>query len=181
MPRLGVVVTSAVLLGTCRARRRNVQRISCEGKRPKLHWQGRVVIGDLAVRGVIAPVELGAVAGGALLIGDRVFINQGASVVAHESIELGDDVHIGDFAMILDSDHHPVDELTPTRTAPVVIEHNAWIGSRAVVLPGVRIGAHAVVAAGAVVAKDVPSRTLVAGVPATVQRTLTADDEWRRG
>ena len=57
-------------------------------------------------------------------------------------------------------------------TQPVVIGDDVWIGANAVILPGVTIGHHVVVAAGAVVTKDVPSRTLVAGVPAEVIRQL---------
>ena len=56
--------------------------------------------------------------------------------------------------------------------APITIERNVWIGAAATVLPGVHIGAGAVVAAGAVVTRDVPPATLVAGVPATVVRNL---------
>lgn len=57
-------------------------------------------------------------------------------------------------------------------TKPVVIEDDVWIGANAVVLPGVTIGQHSVVAAGAVVNRDVPSYSLVAGVPAKVIRNL---------
>ena len=57
-------------------------------------------------------------------------------------------------------------------TTPVVIEDDIWIGSNAVILPGVTIGSHSVVAAGAVVTKDVPPRTLVAGVPAKIIKQL---------
>jgi acetyltransferase-like isoleucine patch superfamily enzyme len=57
-------------------------------------------------------------------------------------------------------------------TNPVVIEDDIWIGANAVVLPGVSIGHHSVVAAGAVVTKDVPPHTLVAGVPAKIIKEL---------
>jgi acetyltransferase-like isoleucine patch superfamily enzyme len=57
-------------------------------------------------------------------------------------------------------------------TVPVVIEDDIWIGANAVILPGVKIGNHSVVAAGAVVTKDVPPHTLVAGVPAKVIKQL---------
>jgi acetyltransferase-like isoleucine patch superfamily enzyme len=59
------------------------------------------------------------------------------------------------------------------RRAAVVIEDDAWLGTNAVVLPGVRIGRGAVVGAGAVVTEDVPPFSVVAGVPARVIRTLT--------
>ena len=57
-------------------------------------------------------------------------------------------------------------------TSPVTIEDDVWIGANAVVLPGVTIGSHSVVAAGAVVTKDVPPHSLVAGVPAKVIKQI---------
>ncbi len=57
-------------------------------------------------------------------------------------------------------------------TRPVVIGDDVWIGANAVILPGVTIGSHAVVAAGAVVTKDVPAHTLVGGVPAKVIKNI---------
>lgn len=176
-----VAGNSALLMLLCRARRMAVRRITCDGRLPVLYSSGTVVIDSLAVRGKIAPVEFGAVRGGTLRVGERVFINQGASVVAHRSIEIGDDARIGDFAAILDVDHHAIEEFAEVRAAPVVIGRNAWIGTRAIVLPGVRVGEHSVVAAGSVVTADVPDRTLMAGVPAKPIRALNASDGWRRG
>ena len=57
-------------------------------------------------------------------------------------------------------------------TTPVTIEDDVWIGANAVILPGVHIGSHCVVAAGAVVTKDVPPHSLVAGVPAKVIKQI---------
>lgn len=163
-------------------RRRGVKTgvVSCDGQLPVVYSEGNVKLGRVALRGMIAPVELGATAGGTLAIGDRVFINQGATITATLSIEIGDDTRIGDFAAIYDSDHHPVEQGAEVRRAPVSIGRNVWIARAATVLPGVTIGDHAVVAAGAVVTDDVPARTLVAGNPARVIRTLHAEDGWRR-
>ncbi len=57
-------------------------------------------------------------------------------------------------------------------TQPVTIGDDVWVGANAVILPGVNVGSHSVVAAGAVVTKDVPEHTLVAGVPAKVIKHL---------
>lgn len=61
-------------------------------------------------------------------------------------------------------------------TKPVVIGDDVWIGANAVILPGVKIGTHSIVAAGAVVTKDVPEYSLVAGVPAKVIKKLEGDN-----
>ena len=57
-------------------------------------------------------------------------------------------------------------------TTPVVIDDDVWIGANAVILPGVHIGNHCVVAAGAVVTKDVPPHSLVGGVPAKIMKQI---------
>jgi acetyltransferase-like isoleucine patch superfamily enzyme len=154
--------------------------VTCDGQLPVLHSGGRVRIGRLALRGTTAPVELGASPGGELAIGERVFVNQGATLVASLSISVGDDARIGDYVAIYDSDHHPVEQGAEVQRAPVRIGRNAWIARGAIVLPGVTVGDHAVVAAGAVVSSDVPPRALVAGNPARVLRALEAEDGWRR-
>lgn len=108
---------------------------------------------------------------GRLTIGDRVFINTGAVVLAFEQITIEDDVALASGVFISDSDNHPL-EGRPVRVAPIVIGRGAWIATRSMVLPGVHVGSRAVIAAGSVVVKDVPPDTLVAGVPARVIRTL---------
>lgn len=117
----------------------------------------------------VARTNLGG--SGRLTIGDRVFINTGAMLLAFEQITIEDDVAIASGVFVSDSDNHPL-EGRPVRVAPVVIGRGSWIATRSMILPGVHIGSRAVVAAGSVVVKDVPADTLVAGVPARVIRTL---------
>lgn len=143
--------------------------------------QGAIVIGDrLFVRGFQLPVSIGTGPDGTLHLGDRVFLNHGATLFAAARVTIGDDVQIGDLAAVYDTDFHQLEEGAEVRVAPVVIGDNVWIGRGAIVLPGVTIGDHAVVAAGAVVSGPVEARTLVAGVPARPVRTLTAADHWVR-
>jgi acetyltransferase-like isoleucine patch superfamily enzyme len=176
----------AVAIQTARCalllRRRGIRAglVTCEGSLPVVHGGGRCLVGRLSLRGTTARTEIGAVRGGELAIGERVFINQGASIVAHHAISIGDDCRIGDYVAIYDTDHHPIEEGAEVRRAPVRIGTNVWIGRGAIVLPGVTIGAHSVVGAGAVVASDVEERTLVAGNPARPVRTLRASPGWRR-
>jgi acetyltransferase-like isoleucine patch superfamily enzyme len=151
-----------------------------DGKRPVLLTAGSIKCGRLSLRCKTIPIELGASQNGSLVLGERVFINTGSTVVATHSIILGDDCRLGDLVAIFDCDFHPVEPSRPTRIAPVRLGVNVWVGRSATILPGVTIGDHAVVAAGSVVTDDVPARTVVAGVPARPVRTLDVPDGWRR-
>jgi acetyltransferase-like isoleucine patch superfamily enzyme len=78
---------------------------------------------------------------------------------------------------VMDNDQHDVVrhwELPPSD--PVIIEDYVWIGSKVVILPGVRIGTGAVIGAGSIVTKDIPPRCVAAGNPARVLRHLTEPD-----
>lgn len=105
----------------------------------------------------------------------------GAVLVAAERIELGDRVLLGANVVVIDTDFHPLDpemrRREPTRGvhAPVVIEDDVFVGTQALILKGVRIGRGAVVGAGSVVTRDVPSRAVVAGNPARIIRMLEAE------
>ena len=106
-------------------------------------------------------------------LGKNIFINHACSFLDIGGITIEDDVQIGP-RVNLTSENHPLDpgDRTTLIPRPIVIRRNAWIGAGATVLPGVTIGENAVVAAGAVVSRDVPPNTVVAGVPAKVVKTL---------
>ena len=108
---------------------------------------------------------------GRLRIGDRVFLNNGVFVSCVHEITIGDDVAIANDAYLTDSDSHGVEGRT-VREAPIRIGNGVWIGARSIILPGVTIGSRALIAAGAVVTRDVPDDTLVGGNPARVIREL---------
>jgi acetyltransferase-like isoleucine patch superfamily enzyme len=112
---------------------------------------------------------------GRIRIGDRVFVNSGVVLFSAKAITIGDDVAIANEAYLMDTDSHGV-EGRPVKEAPIVIGDGTWIGARAIVLPGVQIGRRCLVAAGAVVSRDVPDDTLVAGNPAREVRTLVYPD-----
>jgi len=97
---------------------------------------------------------------------------------ANISVEVGDYVLVAPRVFITDSDHvvDAAGERTTLsnqfRSAPVVIEHDCWLGVNAVVLKGVRIGHHSIVGANSVVTKDVEPHSIVAGIPARpIRRT----------
>lgn len=110
-------------------------------------------------------------------VGRFVFINAGCAMQDQGGIYIGDKVLIGHHATIVTLNHGfaPADrhDLIPS---PVVIGDNVWLGSNVTILPGVTIGDNAVVAAGAVVTKDVPANTVVAGVPAKFMRTIDTSE-----
>jgi maltose O-acetyltransferase len=94
-----------------------------------------------------------------------------------EKLTIGDRVTIEPGVMILTSTHEldfPSHRAGKVILSPVVIEDGAWLRARCIILPGVRVGAGAVVDVGAVVNKDVNANTRVAGVPAVVQKNIEA-------
>ncbi|HYW36072.1 MAG TPA: DapH/DapD/GlmU-related protein, partial [Balneolaceae bacterium] len=106
-------------------------------------------------------------------LGRNVFINHACSFLDLGGITIEDDVMIGPSVNIT-SENHPVEVADRKTLVPgaVIIKRNAWIGAAATIMPDVTIGENAVVAAGAVVTKDVPANTVVAGVPAKVVKEL---------
>jgi acetyltransferase-like isoleucine patch superfamily enzyme len=98
------------------------------------------------------------------------YANNGLNLSCFKHISIGHGAAIAENVTIRDSDNHVVRGSTRSETAPVTIGDHVWIGMNALILKGVTIGDGAVVAAGAVVTKDVPAAALVAGVPAKVVR-----------
>ncbi|WP_407970931.1 sugar O-acetyltransferase [Burkholderia pyrrocinia] len=115
-----------------------------------------------------------ATGGASMKIGRNVFVNQNCTFYDLGGLEIGDDVMIGPNVSLITSGH-PVE---PSRrrdfvvAKPIAIERNVWIGAGATIIGGVTVGEHSVVAAGAVVTRDVPPNTLVGGNPATVIRSI---------
>ena len=110
-----------------------------------------------------------------LTIGANGVINKRFFVDATGPVHIGDRVSIGHHVVLVTAEH----EVGPAarragdkRPRPITIEDGCWIGARTTILPGVRIGASSVVAAGSLVAADVPSCKVVGGVPARVLKSL---------
>lgn len=106
-------------------------------------------------------------------LGKNVFINHACSFLDLGGITIEDEVMIGPRVSIT-SENHPVEPSKRNTMLPgaVVIGRKAWIGAGATILPGVTVGANSVVAAGALVNRDVPPNTVVAGVPARILKQL---------
>ncbi|EML1601451.1 sugar O-acetyltransferase [Burkholderia cenocepacia] len=115
-----------------------------------------------------------ATGGAGMKLGRNVFVNQNCTFYDLGGLEIGDDVMIGPNVSLITSGH-PVE---PSRrrdgviAKPIVIERNVWIGAGATIIGGVTIGENAVVAAAAVVTRDVPPNTLVGGNPAKIIRSI---------
>lgn len=104
-----------------------------------------------------------------IFIGKNVFINCGCHFQDWGGIYIGDDVLIGSYVVLATINHgiNPL-ERGDNLPSPIHIGNRVWIGSHSTVLPGVTVGDNSIIAAGAVVAKNVPPNTVVGGVPAKI-------------
>lgn len=132
------------------------------------------LIGTQVDDGFVLIPPFHATGGAGMTIGRNVFVNQNCTFYDLGGLAIGDDVMIGPNVSIITSGH-PVE---PSRrrdfvvAKPIAIERNVWIGAGATIIVGVTVGENSVVAAGAVVTRDVPPNTLVGGNPATVIRSI---------
>lgn len=112
-----------------------------------------------------------------ITIGNNCYLGDGVALDTADRITLGDDVTLSFDVMVLTHTNvgykdHPLQAHIPSVAKPVMFKKGCFIGVRAVILPGITIGEGAAVAAGAVVTKNVPAKTLVGGVPAKRIRTF---------
>ena len=112
---------------------------------------------------------------GDVIIGDNTRIGLHSTVIG--PVEIGSNVNLAQGIVVTALNHNFTDctkriDEQGVSTAKVTIGNDVWIGANATVLPGVTIGNHCVVAAGAVVTKDVPPYSLVSGVPAKILKKL---------
>ena len=108
-----------------------------------------------------------------ITVGEHVFINACCHFQDHGGVSIGDGCQIGHNVVFATLNHGLRPEArSHTYPAPIVLGRNVWIGSNATILQGVTIGDNAVVAAGAVVTKDVAANTVVGGVPAKFIKSI---------
>lgn len=110
--------------------------------------------------------------GNRVTFGKNVFINHSAILSSSGGIEFGDNVMVAPGLKIATINHDMYDRHVTYTYGKVTVKENAWIGMGVTICPGVTIGKYAVVAAGAVVTKDVPDYAVVGGVPAKVIKML---------
>lgn len=129
------------------------------------------------VIGVDANFYRGSELLGPITVGNNVFINRDAYIRPKTTI--GDNVRIGPFVRIITDTHHIGPSSRRAGEAyfdPISIGEGTWIGASVTVLGGVTIGKGCIIAAGAIVARDVPDNTMYGGVPAKFIRDLPTDD-----
>ena len=115
-----------------------------------------------------------ATGGGDTTVGRNVFINQNCTFYDLGGIDIADDVLIGPNVSLITSGHpiQPSERRDGVIAKPIKVERNVWIAAGAIIVGGVTVGENSVVAAGAVVTKNVPANTLVGGNPARVIRSI---------
>ena len=133
----------------------------------QIHCKERIILDDHVM----------LFAKGQLQIGKRFGMNRYSRIVAHEKIEIGDQVTIGQMVSILDHDHRykmEEDHLTLDgyTTAPVKIGSHIWIGDKCTILKGVTIGDNVVIGANTLVHKDVPPGVVIGGNPFKILKKL---------
>ena len=136
------------------------------------------IFGSVGERTVLNP-PFNAGFGSNVHIGDDFYGNVNLTFVDDVAIHIGDGVMIAPNVTLTTTGHpvHPARRVDFARfSEPIVLEDKVWIGSNAVVLPGVRIGYGSVVGAGSVVSHDIPPMVVAVGVPARVMRPITDDD-----
>lgn len=115
--------------------------------------------------------------GASLTIGNDVGMSS-TRMWIHESVTIGDNVKIGACVLITDTDAHPLDYLARrtsndgTKSAPIVIEDDVWVGAHSIILKGVTIGARSIIGAGSVVTKSIPADCVAAGNPCRVIKKI---------
>jgi carbonic anhydrase/acetyltransferase-like protein (isoleucine patch superfamily) len=143
--------------------------------RPHIENRGRIHIGSgVRLNSNWAPLELVTGPNGVIDIADGVYINYGTLVAAHRHIRIGANVMVGNYSIIADTEIPGIDDPigAPLLEARAVeIGEGAWLAARVTVLPGARIGARAIIAAGSVVAGEIPAGAIAGGIPARVLRT----------
>ena len=121
---------------------------------------------------------------GDIYIGDRTRIGLGCTLIG--PVKIGNDIRLAQNIVMSGLNHNYEDVTIPTSdqgvtTAPIVIEDETWLGANCVVLPGVTIGKHCVIAAGSIVTKDISPFSVAAGNPARVMKQYNPEIKtWER-
>lgn len=139
-----------------------------------LNGPGLIEIGASAFATDISDTLIWSGSKARVTIGSGCFISDGVRLLSESAVSIADGAIIGFGTTIMDTNGHATTPGGPVKCLPVTIGERAWIGAHVIVLPGVSIGADAVVGAGSVVTKSVPNGATVAGNPAQQIRTTAS-------
>lgn len=151
-------------------------------KKPYIINNGTITIGDhINITSRSVQCELVTYPSGSIEIGNNISINFGTTIVAKQRVSIGDNVRIGPYSMIHDTDIHvPGKSFVYSEGKPITIEDNAWINSRVLVMKGATIGEGSVIAAGSVVSGIIPPNVVAGGTPARVIKELDSKDGYKQ-
>ncbi len=160
------------------AKRRSFARWPIQGNVLEMLLEGRLELGEHVL---FEPnVWLTGPAPARIVIGGGTFLNLGVMVAAMNLVEIGEHCMLANGCFVTDANHRVDDPTMPitwqgfTTKGPTRIGDNVWCGANVVVTSGVTIGRRCVIGANSVVTTDLPPRSIAAGAPARVLRTLTA-------
>jgi maltose O-acetyltransferase len=114
-----------------------------------------------------------------LEVGENVIVGPSNVFLIRGGLAIGDNVNLSGFSFFISQEHDVNDPFGHTTLSKIVIEDDVWVATHSIILPGVRVGRGAVIAAGSLVTKDVPAYTVVAGNPAKPIRKRSKDIRYR--
>lgn len=162
-----------VFMGKVYLRGCKVGKLVSVNGRPVVDNQGEMEFGDeVRIWSTIIQAKLYTGKKGKLIVGRNSRLN-GVHIDVRELVVIGQNVRIAPYTIIMDSDFHDINNhFADGASKAIIISDDVWIATRSTILKGVTIGKGSVVATGAVVTRDVPDYTIVAGVPAKVIKKL---------
>lgn len=162
-----------VMLGKYYLRKCKTGKLVSVNGKPVIDNRGVMDFGDeVRIWSTIIQAKLYTGNKGKLIVGRNSRLN-GVHIDVRELVQIGANVRIAPYTIILDSDFHDIkDHFAEGAAKPVIIEDDVWIATRSTILKGVRIGKGSVIAAGAVVTRDIPPYSIAGGVPAKVIKSI---------
>lgn len=167
-----------------------VLRLTCDqvgryctiiGRRPRIWNNGTIRVGDgFRIDARSRAIEIIVERGGHLVFGPDSKLNQGVQIYVRDEVLVGRGVGIGSGTHIYDTNSHPVKPGSKTRTSPVVIGDDVWIGMNCIILPGSRIGRGCVIGAGSIVKGELAPGSIFVAPDSRVVSTFEVPDEFRR-
>jgi acetyltransferase-like isoleucine patch superfamily enzyme len=151
------------------------------GQWPNFKGKGRYLIErDVRMEGTFQRSLLDIRDGAVLTIGRGTYLNDGLRIHSMVGVTIGSNCLVANNVSFFDSDFHAVEEGSITKSGPIVLGRNVWIGAGVIILANVSIGDHSVIGAGSVVTRPIPANTLAAGNPCRRIRAIKVADRYRR-